>query len=140
MNDPLLAISAKCRGNAPCLFEGQDMFLEIRITNNHDEQIGFPLGFVQKTGPTIRLVDLRTKAETYLRTNLASFDLREKFTQIQPGESVVLEWVITGDELKQFGGHNVDVSAEIIVVAGIQVSAKRIEFRGSNTLRIVSKQ
>ena len=139
MTNQLLTISAKCRGNDQCLFEGQDMFLDISITNNQKIEIGFPLAYLQETGPIIRLIDTRTKAETYIRTNLGDFDLREKFTLIQPGKSVDLEWVISSYELQQFGGGYVDLSAEITVDAVIQVSGKQVDFSGTDTLRIISK-
>lgn len=139
MTNELLAITAKCRENDQCLFEGQDMFLDISITNNHKSGIGFPLAYLQKTGPIIRLIDTRTKAETNLKTNLADFDLREKFTLIQPGKAVLVEWVISSYELQQFGGDFVDLSAEITVMARIQVSGKQVDFRGTDTLQIVSK-
>lgn len=139
MTNELLTITAKCRQNDQCLFEGQDMFLDISITNNHNSAIGFPLAFCQNTGPIIRLIDTRTKAETNLKTNLADFDLREKFTLIQPGKAVVLEWVISSYELQQFGGDFVNLSAEITVMARILVSGKQVDFLGTDTLRIVSK-
>ncbi len=139
MTNPLLTITAKCRGNDPCLFEGQDLFLDIRITNNHRSELGFPLTYLQKTGPVIRLIDTHTKADTYLKTNLADFDLQEKFTLIHPGKAVVVEWIISSDELRQFAGPYVDLSAEITVKTGIQVSGKQVDFRGADTLRIVSK-
>ncbi len=139
MKNQLLTVKAKCKGNDQCLFEGQDIFLDIRITNNQDSGIGFPLAFRQKTGPVIRLIDTRTKAETYLKTNLADLGLREKFTLIPAGETVNLEWVITADELRGFGDRFVDVSAEITVKAKIQVKDKLVDFQGTDTLRIVSK-
>ena len=139
MTNQQLTIAAKCRANDRCLFEGNDLFLDISISNNENIEIGFPLAYVQKTGPIVRLIDTRTKTETHLKRNLADLDLREKFTMIPPGRSIALEWVITSDELQQFGGRFVDVSAEITLMATIQVSGQRVEFRGTDTLHIVSK-
>jgi hypothetical protein len=138
MNNQPLVIKAKCRGNEQCLYEGKDIFLDIRIINNEKSEIGFPLEFAKDKGPIIRLIDNRTKADTFLPTHPPDGDLREKFTMIRPGESLTMEWVITGGELEQFGG-SVDVSAEITIMAEILMSGKKIEFRGSDTLRIVSK-
>ena len=138
MKNHLLAIKANCKGNDRCLFDGRDLFLEIRVTNTHKSEVGFPLAYVQKTGPIIKLIDTRTKAETYLRKNLADLDLQEKFTLIQPGQSVVMEWVITSGELEQFG-LPVDLSAEITVKTGIRVDGRQVEFLGTDTVRILSK-
>jgi hypothetical protein len=140
MNDQLLTVKATCRGASdPCLFEGQDLVIDIGIANNQDVEIGFPLAFRQKTGPVVRLIDRRTQADTYLKTNLADLDLRKELTPIQPGGSVTMEWVITGGEIQEFGGPSVDLLAEVIVQAGVRVRGKQVEFRGSDTLRIVSK-
>ncbi len=139
VSNSLLIVDAKCRSNAECLFEGQDIFLDISITNNQKTEIGFPLSFLRKTGPVIRLIDTHTKADNYLKNNLADLDLQRKFTFIRPGESVELEWVVTGDELRAFGGRFVDVSAEITVMAKVQLSGKLLDFRGVHTLHIVSK-
>lgn len=139
MTNHLLDITVKCRGNDQCIFEEQDVFLDISVTNTQETEIGFPLDYLQKTGPIIRLIDSHTEADTYVKTNLADFDLREKFTAIQPGESLAIEWVLTSDELKQFGGPYVDVSAEITVMAEIQLEGEKVEFRGTYTLRIVTE-
>jgi hypothetical protein len=139
MTNKLLEIKATCKGNDKCLFDGQDIFLDINITNKQNTEIGFPLDFRQKTGPYIKLIDTRTKAESDLRTNLASEKLLEKFTLIKPGESIALRWVIHNDELQQFNGPYVDLSAVIKVAADIQVNEKIVHFDGIDTIRIVSK-
>jgi hypothetical protein len=138
MKNPL-KISAKCKGNDQCLFDGSDMFLYISIINTEQVSIGFPLEFVQKTGPGIRLIDKRTKADAYLKTNLADFALREKFAMIQPGDSLILKWVIKSSELEQFGGPRVDLSAEITVAATILMNGEKVAFTGADRLQIVSK-
>jgi hypothetical protein len=139
MTKPLLTVAARCRANEQCLFEGQEMFVDIAITNNQETEVGFPLEFVQKNGPIVKLTDTRTKAETYLQRNLADPNLQRKLTMIQPGKSVQMEWVITGDELMRFGT-DVDVSAEFAVTADVHVSGKQIAFLGASTLRIASKK
>lgn len=138
MTNQLLTITAKCRGSDPCQFVGKDLFLDISIRNNEKTEIGFPLAFVQKTGPIIRLIDTRTKAETHLHTNPADFALLERFTPVPPGQSVALEWVIMAGELKQFG-EIVDLSAEITLKAKIKVGNRRADFVGADTLRIVGR-
>jgi hypothetical protein len=139
MKSQLLIIEAKCRGNDQCLFEGKDLFLDISIINNQEIEIGFPLEYVQAKGPTIKLIDTRTQKETYLKTNPPPGRLLEKFTLIQPGKSVAIEWVITSGEIQQFGGDDVDLSAEITIMTVLQMSGEKVDFRGSDTLRILSK-
>lgn len=139
MTNPQLTIEAKCRANDPCLFDGHDLFLDVRITNNEQVDVGFPLAYVQKTGPTIRLIDTRTKVDTYLPKNLASFDLRDELTTIAPGKSVTMEWVITAAEVRQFGGKFPDITAEVTFMVPVRVGDQRADFKGSGTLKIGSK-
>ena len=138
MSNQPLTIKAECTGNEQCLFEGKDIFIDIKIINNTKSEIGFPLEFVKSKGPITRLIDNKTKAETYVPTHPANGSLIEKYTIIKPGESAVLEWVLTSGELQEFGG-NVDVSAEFTIIAPVQVNKEKTDFRGSDTIRIVSK-
>ena len=138
MTNQPLTISAKCKGNEGCAYSGQNLFVQIAITNRGSLTVGFPLAFRQKTGPSIRLVDKRTKADAYLKTNLADHELRHEFTEILPGQSAILEWVITAVELEQFG-RPVDVTAECTLMAEIKVDSRLVEFKGADILRIVSK-
>jgi len=139
MNNQPLLIKAQCRGNAQCLFEGKDIAVDIEITNNEKVEIGFPLEFARDKGPITRLIDTRTNADTYIPTSPPDGDLREKFTMIKPGGSVTMEWSITAEELRHFG-NDVDLSAEFTIIAEILVNGKKVEFRGSDTRRIVSKK
>jgi hypothetical protein len=140
MSEPLLKVEATCRDNATCAFRGEDLFVDVRVTNTQSRQIGFPVDYVQTTGPTIRLVDTRTQAETYLRTNPASTELREKLTSISPGESATVEWVITAYELEQLSGRVVDVTAEITLSVNVKYGNEWVPFRGMDMLHIVSKR
>ncbi len=138
MNDkPLLIIKANCRQNTSCIFKGEDMFIDIVITNDSKTAIGFPLDFLRKTGPTIRLVDNKTKKETYLKTNPADWGLRTKMTNIQPSKSVEVEWVIFASEIKRFGEDNMDLTAEISFQTEVKVKSDVVPFLCSDKLHIV---
>lgn len=132
---PLLSVMARCRDQERCTFDGSSLFVELLITNPHDRPIGIPLAYLQKTGPMVRLVDARTRADTYLRTNLASDALRSVVTEVPPRGSVQLNWVINPDELLQFGSP-VDVGAEFTVMTQLQVDGKTVPFTGLARLRI----
>lgn len=138
MNNQPFVINVICRANEQCLFEGKEMFLDIKVSNNQNTTLNFPLEFVQKNGPIITLIDTLTKAETTLKRNIANPDLRDKFVSIKPGESVNVEWVITADELQRFGDE-VDLSAEVTIMAEISVNGKRVECSATDTRRIFSK-
>jgi hypothetical protein len=140
LNQPL-DIAVKCKGNAQCyLINGEDMlFIEIIITNKHNSAIGYPLEYLKKTGPIIRLTDVHTKKETDVATGTPYPDLQEKFTMIQPGKSLVLEWPIFSYDLKQISGMHVDVTAEITMTDRILVDGKNVLYKDVKMIRIVSK-
>ena len=92
MANPALTLRAECKG-APS--PTADLFLTLTITNTTNAPIPFPLEYLQKTGPSIKLTDTRTQQHTYLRTNLAPHELRQKTTQIPPHKSVTLESLTT---------------------------------------------
>jgi hypothetical protein len=136
MNHSPLSVTAACRGNERCLFKGKDLFLDITVANTGNEEIGFPLAYVSKTGPVIRLVDPHKKADTYLKKNLARLELQEQFTAIPPHKSVTFEWVITSSEIQDFGSHPLDIEAEIIIATRVQNRGKVEDFKGITTIRI----
>ena len=138
MNNQILSVKVNCRNNEQCYFEGKDIFLDIKVFNNENVEVGFPLEFVKSKGPITRLIDNRTKADTFIPTHPPDGDLLEKYTTIRPGESVDLEWVITAEELQQYGT-DVDVSIEVTIMADILVKGQKVNFRGNNTRRIVNK-
>jgi hypothetical protein len=132
--DEPLMISVKATNDARD-YVGEDFPIEVSILNQGQEPLGFPLAFVRKTGPSIRLKGRRTKAETYLRTNLADHALKTAFTTIEPGASLSFPWVLHPSELEQLG-MPVDVVAEISIATQVQESGNPREFKDAVTLPI----
>lgn len=137
MNNKIITVTVTCTENEKCLFKGEDLFIEINITNNLDRKIGFPLKYIQKKGPYIRLIDQKTGVESFLKSQLADWALKRKFKTIRSGESVTIEWIILIDEIKEFGGNIVDLIAEITIAAGIKVDRKIQEIEETGKLHII---
>ena len=138
MNSQLLTVNVSCRDNDQCLFTGEDIFLDIRIVNNENKDIGFPLEFVKSKGPVVRLVDTKTKKETFIPTHPPDQELMEKYVTIRPNQSVKVEWVVTARELQQFG-EDVDLMLEVTIMADIRIENKKVTYKGSGSRRIDSK-
>lgn len=138
MNNETLSVRVNCRGNEQCYFEGKDIFLDIKIYNNESTEVGVPLEFLESKGPITRLIDNRTGAETFIPTHPPDGDLLEKYKTLRPGESADMEWVITAEEIEQYG-KDVDISIEITIMADILVKGKKINFKGSSKRRIINK-
>ncbi|PYS89489.1 MAG: hypothetical protein DMF62_07120 [Acidobacteria bacterium] len=139
MNGQPLIVKVKCRDNDRCLFDGKDIFIQITLYNDEKNEVGFPLEYIKKRGPIIKLTDARSKAETNVPTHIADWDLKEKFTTIGPTQSITLEWVIAADELVQYGA-DVDLYAEVTIMADILVNRQKTEFKGSDTIHITKKK
>lgn len=139
MSDKPLAVEVKCKNNPGCLYDGEDVFIEIYIVNKSDSEVGFPLEFAKHKGPGVRLIDTETRNEGFLSTHLADWNLKHDFVPIKPKASASFEWVITAEELAQFGHKYVDLTVEISIFEDIRYKGKIIEFSGTGLARIVSK-
>lgn len=135
MESQNLVVHAICRDNPRCEFNGEDIFLDISVTNNSNAPLSVPMDYIRKRGPTIKLVDNVTSRETYLRPNLADPSLADNVTQLEPGKSLALEWVISSAELSQFNLATLDVTAEIRVDTSLDPSAAG-SLHGTGKLRI----
>jgi len=136
----VLTVVVSCRGNPECRYWGEDMFVDIDITNTGRVDVEFPLAFARKSGPYVTLINTRTGVETYLRRNLADPDLMTDFVRIRPGDSVSMEWVITSAELEEFGGRSVDLSAEFRVAADVKIGGKPVAFENRDRVHIVGSR
>lgn len=139
MTTPPLAINVTCKDNDECLFRGEDIYLDIDISNKHDTRIGVPLAFIQKTGPVVRLLDSRSGKESYVPKKLASFDLKNEITWIEPGQSVQLAYMVSSNELRQFDTRYVNVELEVTVMLECQIDGTATDFVGLDSLRITGE-
>lgn len=137
MPDPaaLLQVTARCKDNPECQFTGQDLWIEIEVSNRQPQGVGFPQAYLQKTGPVVRLLDRRSSRSAHLKKNLADPALRDQLTTLAQGQSLRLDWVITAFELQQFGAP-VDLDADIELPVTVLVDQRAVEFRGTHRLRI----
>lgn len=131
--EPQLVVTARCKADG-CPLGEDDVFIDIVLTNRGATPVDVPVAFLQQSGPAIRLVDARTRAETYLRKPPADLELRGRTSTLAPGASVTLAWVISTTELAQFG-RPIDVSAEITISTEIRVAGQATPFEATATLR-----
>ncbi len=135
-----LAMQATCKGNSSCYFDWRDLVVEIRMTNTGTSPVMFPLEYRQQTGPTIRLMDPKSKTVSYVKTNVVDRELRKKLIKILPGKSVTLEWAIKPTDMQPFAkSSGSEIEAEITIQADLQIDEKHVPFIGTHTLRIINK-
>lgn len=115
MNPNQLSISISCKDNPECLYFGEDMPIIIDVKNEGLNEVGVPVAFIQKTGPTIKLTDSKDSRTAFLKKNLADPALLKDLVKLAPGKSISIDWVLMNTELEQFGGMPVDLIVEAIV-------------------------
>lgn len=138
MKNDIFSVSVECqRDGDSCLFDGGDMFIGIKVENTSSSAIGFPLDFTKMRGPVVRLVDHKSGASTYLKTNPVDTDLLGKFVVINPQQSVEFPWVIKSAEIAQFNQNKVALLAIVTVNAHVEVAGDIVEFASSDEFDIV---
>ena len=54
--DPM-SISAECRDNKQCVYQGREIIIDVILKNNSGMDIGVPVDFINAVGPYCTLVD-----------------------------------------------------------------------------------
>lgn len=127
MDAKSISVAVECDGAPTCVYKKDDVHFMVSIRNIADRDIAFPFEYVKKVGPIIKLVDSRTRQESYLKRNLADHELMKRPTNFLPSSHQSFEWVITSTELEQFGHETVDVVAEISISTSVLVHGKAVE-------------
>ncbi len=131
--EPQLTISARCRIDG-CPLDSDDVPIVITITNRSLVPVDVPIAFLQQSGPVIRLIDERTRAELYLRKPPANFELLRTPTTLASGASADIDWVIHTAELRHFGSP-FDVTAEITIATQVGTAGQTTQYTDATTLR-----
>lgn len=120
-----LAVNASCRDNPSCIYHEQDMVIDIVISNISAVDVGFPLAYLERRGPTVLLIDSVSNAQLPLRINLAPRSLLTNFVVLKPGQSVTLDTIIHRTQLLMFRKKFVDVIARVSPAVKIQIGDNR---------------
>ena len=138
--DPM-SISAECRDNKQCAYQGREIIIDVILKNNSRIDIGVPVDFIDAVGPYCTLVDNLTRKEITLRVGLAKPGLIKKFTSVPPGGSIKIEMYIPPDTIEAIRPTMVDLSANLAISAPIKLGMKgeEVKFSGRTSLRIVGE-
>lgn len=115
MNLNPLSISIQCKDNPECIFSGENMPIVISVKNDGPSDIELPIAFMQKTGPSIKLINNKNNRSVFLKKNLAPPELRKNLTKLAPNKSILIDWVLINSELQQFGNESIDLTAEVTI-------------------------
>jgi hypothetical protein len=141
MEQSTFSITVACTGNPSCIFAGNDMPLEITVTNSQSYSIGFPRRYIQARGASMKLVDRETGAAKALKTELTDHALKNDYTMLRPGETLTLTTLIGGTEITSLRPKYVDLVAEFGITADIKVpdSEEPVRARGAGQLKIIGR-
>ncbi len=119
MNNQLISINALCNGKKECVYVGEELAVNVVITNIHSEPIEVPIKFLQQRGPSITLINEGTEQELVLPTNPANPELINDRITIQPNGTSRISWIIHDDEIRSVGGDTVDINVEVTLASPI---------------------
>jgi hypothetical protein len=136
IKDMALSVSMSCSQQK----EDMDrLHISINITNNSNSTIGYPLGFIESSGPTVRLFNPVTKSEYYVPKSPADFSLKDKYTEIKPQQSIKIGWVIYPDEIARTMGNQTEIHAEVMLKNTIQINGRIQDFGTTSAILIKQK-
>lgn len=138
MNNQYLSVHLSCHENPACTYNGGNMKVDIKITNTSPEEIGFPLAYIKRRGPTATLIDKESKEKLPLDINPAPYKLLKDFTKIKPGQSLTMDTIIWEPDIKHFRKEFVDLILEISPSVKIQINKNGdlVHFGEKSTLEI----
>lgn len=136
-----LSISLQCLGNAGCAYQRKPIDVLVTIRNDGSRDIGFPLDYLRKSGPIVKVIDTDTGAVTYARRGLANPALKTQFTTIAPGDSISMEIDVHPADIETFRIKKVDISVEIILKGDIRIDGETQlqDYQGGAKIRIIEK-
>lgn len=135
-----LSISIKCPANPNCVFDGQDMELEIIIQNRSGVDVGLNLDYIRRAGPYIELIDAKTGRRMDLHVGLVSNELLKNFHMLSPMQSVRLNETIKAYEITTFREKSIDLTIKVAFPGNIRVGNDEPEsFDDIGLIRIVDK-
>lgn len=138
-SNPDFEITASCKGQTPCIFDGDRIAFDISVRNIGDAPINLPLEFIRYGGPYIVLHDNRTQRQLTLPSHMLDAALLTNLTVVAPGQSVSVSGSIDASYLDAWGGEDADVTAMVKLAAPLDGSK---EFRsiGTTALRIIGSK
>jgi hypothetical protein len=121
MDTSPLKIMVNCRDNPSCLFDNNDIVIDLTITNNTDHEIGLPLEYLRKKGLHCFLVDNETNRKITMGISLTPESIRREFVKVGSGESIKVSRKISAELILSIRDKMVDLTANLAVAGLLQL-------------------
>ncbi len=139
MNNLPLTMTVECMNNPTCTYRGEDIELSISLKNTSSVAVALTLAKLKRTGPYIKITDIKTGASQNLQVGLAPARLSTEFTQVLPQECVTISAVLTTSEIEKFRKQDIHLDVEVALSSFIREEghAQPERFRVQRQLKIV---
>jgi hypothetical protein len=136
VSNSLFSITALCNGQKECVYQDQDLGINVIITNISEEPISLPMEFLQKQGPNITLTSTDTEQTFTLPTQLADPQLLTNLTTIPANQTARLSWVVHPEEIKQIGGDVSNVIGQVTITTTVEHAGQTMQASSSSNFTI----
>jgi hypothetical protein len=135
------SITATCRDNPQCIFENEDIIVELSIRNDAPHEVRIPLEFIDQSGPYCALIDNETGKKITLRVGLPDHLKIEDYVIIKTKETVKMVRRISVSNIRATRSEMVDLTAKLTIAGPIQLhpGAEQVRFRNDIDVRIIGK-
>ncbi len=140
MNESPITISVVCVGNPRCIFDGNDIPLQITVKNSSKKNVGFSVEYLTQKGPNVQLTDRISSESLWLRVSKPPAEIADKFDIIAPNDSFELETTVTASEIRSFRHEMVDLDINVVIGAKLKPElGDARSYSASTAFRIVGK-
>lgn len=116
-----LIISVRCRDNPSCIFEQNDVIVEMTITNATDHEIGLPLEYLRKKGLHCYLTDNESGKMITLNMSLTPASIKRRFVKLNAGESTTISRTIDAGLILSIRKTNINLIVHVGISGVIQM-------------------
>jgi hypothetical protein len=141
MTESPFSIKAACRDNPQCIFDKEDILIDLFVKNEASDEIRIPLEFINQSGPYCILVDNESKKKITLRVGLPDHSKIDSYAIIRPNETIKMTRRVTAGQIYSIRLDMVDLTATLTVGGPIQFhpGEEPMKFRNDVEVRIIGR-
>lgn len=132
----LISINVLCNGEKQCVYQGQDLNINIIITNISNDSISLPVAYLGQLGPRITLINNDTGKELIIPTGPSQQSLLDDRTVISPGQTARLSWILKNSDILQVAGDAINILANVTLSTPVYNSTGSTQETGRSSFTI----
>lgn len=108
-----ISLNVLCNGEKQCVYQGQDLNINLIITNTSDDSIALPMTYLSQRGPSITLVNNDTEKRITLPTGPDDRSLLSDQRIVGAGQTARLSWLLKNADIREVAGDTVNIIANV---------------------------